>query len=87
MAHQLEQLNIYSLSVFGESVQQASKGLTVKEGHGKQQHMVQQPGVHLLRRTVTAPYSDNVTQNAGQHNREGEGDVDLEVMGSGLWMS
>ena len=49
--------------------------------------MVQQLGMHLLRRTVTAPYGDEVTQHTGQHDREGERSIDLEVMRSSLGMS
>ena len=82
----MKQLNIHCLCVLSESVQKAPQGLTVEKSHGQQQHMVQQPGMHLLRRTVTTPYCDEVTQHTDQHDREGECSIDLEVMDSGLGM-
>ena len=86
-AYQVKQLNIHRLCVFGESIQEAPQGLTVKKGHGQQQNMVQQPGMHLLCRTVTAPYGDKVAQHTSQHDREGERGIDLEVMSSSVGMS
>lgn len=80
VTHQLEKLHIHSLSILSKSIQQSTQGLAVKEGHGQEQHMAEQAGMHLLGRPVTPPYGDGVTHYVGHHQGHREGHIHLQVV-------